>query len=137
MFLYISVCKFQFFHLTGLFISGHSVLFKKQLCKIQMLRILFLNFPFHFFFIYSIPKTDVLVTCIFCVSQDSLIREDIPAFLKLSNLCLFQVLCATSLCPHLQFVLFSLSQTFFHPFWFILVSLQVSFPSKLNCYNRV
>lgn len=97
MFLYISVCKFQFFHLTGLFISGHSVLFKKQLCKIQMLRILFLNFPFHFFFIYSIPKTDVLVTCIFCVSQDSLIREDIPAFLKLSNLCLFQVLCATSL----------------------------------------
>ena len=39
--------------LTGLFISGHSVLFKKWLCKIQMLRILFLNFPFHFFLFYS------------------------------------------------------------------------------------
>ena len=90
MFQYILVCRLQIVHLTGLFISGHSVLFKQWLCKIQMLRILLLNCPFNIFFNLCL-KQMCLVKCIFCVSQDSLLREDIPAFLKLSILCIFSV----------------------------------------------
>ena len=40
-------------------------------------------------------------------------------------------LCNFSMCLHLQFVLFSSSQFFFNPFWFILVSLSLSFLNKL------
>ena len=57
MFLYILVCKFQIVHLTGLFISGHSVYSSNGYVKFKCSE--YCYSIVHLIFFYSILKTDV------------------------------------------------------------------------------